>query len=156
MADIALIVNGKVVQVWRNCAMEAVRSEVGTAPILVQAEAGTVSCAMLWDGHQFSYPSPTPPPVPDQISPRQFIQVLKSAGMISAQEAVAWATTNTLPAPVEAMIAAMPVQQQADARITIARMTVVERHDPLVEMLAVSQDMDDAAVDALFRAASIL
>ncbi|MBS0369012.1 MAG: hypothetical protein JSS57_07420 [Proteobacteria bacterium] len=156
MADIALIVDGKVVQVWRDHSMQTVRSEVGTAPTLVQAQPGTVACAMLWDGHSFSSPPPTPAPVPDQISPRQFMQALKGAGLISAEEAVAWATANTLPSQIEAMISAMPTEHQSDARITIARMTVVERGDPLVEMLAASQDMDDAAVDNLFRAAAAL
>lgn len=89
------------------------------------------------------------------LTRRQILIALASEGFVSAPEAVAWATSNTLPAAIEALVSALPtVAEQTAARITLASFTVAYRLDPLVAMLAAVAPMplDDAALDAFFAA----
>src|SRR5688572_20812041 len=71
-----------------------------------------------------------------QLTPRQLFIGLATAGFISEAEAIAAAGTGAIPAAVEAAIAPLPPEAQLAARITWARMTLVNRTDPLVALLA--------------------
>ena len=105
-------------------------------------------------------PDPTPP-APTlaelragmRLSRRQMLIALASEGLITSAEAVAWASSNTLPAPIEAMVTALPTPgAQMAARITLATFTVAERLDPMVPMLAAVAPvpLTDLELDAFF------
>lgn len=88
-----------------------------------------------------------------RLSRRQLLTALALEGLISAAEAVAWAASNTLPAAIEAMVAALPTPEaQTAARITLASFTVAERLDPMVPMLAAVAPvpLTDDQLDAFF------
>lgn len=60
--DTALIVEGVVAQVWRDC--DIVLARVTGAPEggdLVEFASGLVVCGMLWDGEELALPTVTPP-----------------------------------------------------------------------------------------------
>ena len=104
---------------------------------------------------------PRPPRGPDReamvISPRQLFIALASPPFefIGAEEAVAAAVSGAMPASVEAVVAALPAEQEMAARITWARMQEVRRTDPLVALLAATQpDATDDVLDAFFTFAA--
>lgn len=103
----------------------------------------------------FTPPAPAPARV-GQISPRQMILGLLAQGYITGPEALAAATSGTIPPAVETVVSALPPDAQIAARVTWARMTVVLRDDPLVGLLAASQGLADAEVDAFFAACAAL
>ena len=86
-----------------------------------------------------------------QLTPRQLFIGLATAGFISEAEAIAAAAGGAMPAAVEAAIAPLPPEAQLAARITWARMTLVNRTDPLVALLAASQGLGEAELDAFFE-----
>ncbi|MGD9766595.1 MAG: hypothetical protein AB7U62_03045 [Pseudolabrys sp.] len=102
-----------------------------------------------------AYEAP-PQPVPASITRRQLLLALKTADIITPAEAVAAAQTGVAPAAVAAMFDTLNEPQKSDAYITWASMSVAERDNPLVAMLAASQNMDEAAVDDFFRSAAAL
>lgn len=89
-----------------------------------------------------------------RLTRRQLLIGLAAEGWITAAEAEAAAGTGTPPATVEAVIAALPPEQQSAARITWAAMSEAQRLDPLVGLLAAAQGLGDAEVDAFFSAYS--
>ena len=89
-----------------------------------------------------------------QPTPRQLFIGLATAGFITEAEAVAAAGTGAMPTAVEAAIAPLPAEAQLAARITWARMTLVNRTDPLVALLAGSQGLGEAELDARSSRAS--
>lgn len=99
-----------------------------------------------------------PPPPPDltaararmTLSRRQLLIGLAAEGWITADEAVAAATSGVMPAAVTAVVATLPPAEQVAARITWAAMSVAQRLDPLVELLAVAQGVSAAQLDAFF------
>lgn len=99
------------------------------------------------------YVSP-PPPVPESVSDRQFFQALALGGMISEAEALAAVQTGALPAPIAAIIDAMP--DQFSARMLLSGATTFERRHPLTDALAAALGYSPAQTDDLFRAAAAL
>jgi hypothetical protein len=94
-------------------------------------------------------PGPQPASVPD-LSFAQLMIGLVSEGWITTAEGEAW-LTGTLPAPVLALIATLPVAQQFAAKARAIRPTVVERADPLVVMLGKAQGKKAEDMDNFFR-----
>ena len=70
-----------------------------------------------------------------RLTARQLFIGLERAGFITEEEAIEAARTGALPAAVEAAIAMLPAEEQTAARITWARMTLVERTNPMVALL---------------------
>lgn len=99
-------------------------------------------------------PPPTPPVVPRVISRRQLLLQLAAAGLITAEEALAAATTGAVPATIDAVFAQLPPQDALGARITWATMSTVERSHDLVAALVAASVATEAEVDALFIAAA--
>jgi len=100
-----------------------------------------------------------PPPAPSipTVSRRQLLIQLKTAGLISAEEAVAAAQTGTVPAAVQAVFDTLPTQSDRDdAAITWAAMSMAERDNPLVSALAAANGMNAAAIDEFFLTAAAL
>lgn len=94
--------------------------------------------------------APPPDPVPATVTPRQLILGLLHDGRLTAAEAEAW-TQGTLPAGIEAALAALPAAAAVDARISLRTMAEARRDDPLTTLLAAAHGLDDAAVDEGFR-----
>ncbi len=91
-----------------------------------------------------------------RLSPRQLFIGMARAGFISPDEAVAAACSGALPAAVEQALASLSIEDQMAARITWARMSVIERIDPLVDLLATATGRSPTEVDAFFEACSQL
>lgn len=85
--DTALIVDGVVAQVWRDC--DPARAIATGAPEdgdLVEFDPGTAVCGMSWDGEELTAPPITPP---RRLIPKSVIQDrLITAGKIGAVLAV--------------------------------------------------------------------
>lgn len=98
--------------------------------------------------------APPPEPVPESVSDRQFFQALALDGMISEAEALAAVQTGALPAPIAAIIDAMP--DQFAARMLLSGATTFERRHPLTDALASALGYSPAQTDDLFRVAASL
>lgn len=96
-------------------------------------------------------------PAPDPVEQRawmvltftQLLIGLDTEGWLTTAEADAW-LDGTLPAPVLALIASLPANQQFAARARAKRPSVVERLNPLVIGLAAATGRTDAELDAFF------
>lgn len=85
------------------------------------------------------------------LSFTQLLIGLNAEGWLTTAEADGW-LDGTLPAPVVALIASLPSDQQFAARARAKRPTVVERLNPLVVALAAATGKTDADLDAFFQA----
>lgn len=122
--------------------------------------SGEVAVGWRWDGTAFH------PPGTDvavlkrrrnmQLTMLQFLKGLRDKSWISESEASAWATGAALPAIAEAVIATLPAAVRPRARLTLHRMSVVLRTDPLLTAIAAHPSaaalgVTEAALDQLFR-----
>ena len=98
-------------------------------------------------------PEPQPPAPPDSITPRQMILALLHSDIITEDEALAAARTGAVPAAIEAMFAGLSRQDAVAARVTWAKMSIVERTHPLVQQLGGLLKKSEAEMDAFFRLA---
>ncbi len=73
-----------------------------------------------------------------------------AAGLVTAEEAEAWATAKDLPAAVTAALATLPPAAQVPARIRALASVTVHRAHPLIALIAAHMGLSDAEVDALF------
>lgn len=111
----------------------------------------------LWDGAKFTAPADAAPDLSAlrasmTMTRRQVIIGMVSEGLISEAEGIALAATGAAPAAVEAMIATLPANEQAGARITLAAFTVAYRLDPMTAIFQQAGGMTDAQMDAFFTA----
>lgn len=97
----------------------------------------------------FVPPPPPPAPVPD-LTFAQLLIGLVSEGWITQAEGEAW-LTGTLPAPVVALIATLPAEQQFAAKARATAPSVVLRADPLVSALGAAQGKTSEQLDDFFR-----
>lgn len=88
------------------------------------------------------------------VSDRQFFQALALAGDITETEALAAVMTGTMPARIEAAVAALPTDQQFAARMLLSGATTFDRHHPMVALLGQILGKDAATLDALWVAAA--
>lgn len=95
-------------------------------------------------------PEPQPDPVPFSITRRQIMTGLAVAGWITEQEALDAMATGARPAAVEAVISALPEDQQFHARMKWAGFTEAYRTDPLVLALSEAQDKTPEEIDQFF------
>lgn len=95
-------------------------------------------------------------PAPSEISDRQFFQQCAILGLIDEDEALAAVSTGTMPAAMADFVETLPAEEQFAARMTIQGATAFHRDHPLVPAFGAAWQMDDAALDALWRAASEL
>ena len=97
-----------------------------------------------------------PPPVPPIISDRQFAQVLAVQGVITEDEALAWAARGDLPATLETAVMSLPEDQRFGARMLLSSATTYERNHPLVGALGSMLGYDSDQMDDFWRAAAAL
>lgn len=85
-----------------------------------------------------------------QLSFAQLLIGLVSETWITEVEGEAW-LAGTLPAPVLALIETLPVEQQFAAKAKAIRPSIVERADPLVAALGLSQGKTEEELDIFFQ-----
>lgn len=97
---------------------------------------------------------PPPEPVPASISDRQFAHELRTRGLITQAEALSFVARGEIPAPLQALIDALPTAQaRDDAELLLAGATVFERAHPLTAIFAAGFGWDETQTDDFFRAA---
>lgn len=96
------------------------------------------------------------PPVPLQISDRQFFHILALNGAITEAEALEAVKTGELPAQIVALIEALPEEQIFGAKMLLCGATVFRRYHPLTEHLGQAMGYTSRQIDDLFRAAGQL
>lgn len=102
------------------------------------------------------------PPIP-AISDRQFAQALGELGVVTEDEAEAWAASGTLPARLTAAIAQLPTEARFPARMLLRSATLYKRDHPLAATLGAllprpdgGTGWSDADLDALWLHAGTL
>jgi hypothetical protein len=127
-----------------------------SASVLASYPEGTVEVPLKpgadfeWVNGAWQPTPPAPPPVPDAISFAQLLIGLVSEQWITEAEGEAW-LAGTLPAPVLALIATLPAEQQFPAKARAIRPSEVLRADPLVNLLGVAQGKTGEDLDQFFR-----
>lgn len=96
------------------------------------------------------------PPVPEQISDRQFAHALRIQGTITQEEAMAFVQTGTIPAALQAVINQLPMGVRPDAELLLAGATVFNRNHSMVEALRQGLGWSAEDVDDLWRLAEQL
>lgn len=99
---------------------------------------------------------PPPPPVPQEISGRQFFQQLAIQGIISQADAVAAVRTGSVPTALQNLISAMPADQQFNAEMMVSGSTTFYRSHPLTLQIGDAYGWTTAQIDDLFVAAAAL
>lgn len=96
--------------------------------------------------------------VPPSISDRQFAQILALDGVISEDEALAWAARGELPGAMETALSNIPEAGglRFGAKMLLASATTYERAHPLVPTLGALLLYDAAALDDIWRRAAAL
>ena len=102
-------------------------------------------------------PPEQPVPVPEEISRRQFYQVLAKAGKITKAEALAAIQYGAIPAALQTIIDGMMNEEDAfEAQMLLAGATTFYRSHPFVLVIAITHRMTEAEMDDLWRAGSVL
>ena len=97
-----------------------------------------------------------PVAVPDEISRRQFFQVLANRGMITKAEALDAVTLGTLPAAIEALLSSIADEDlEWSARMSFTAQTF-KRSNWCVEFFGAMQGRSSAAIDDLWRDGAVL
>lgn len=91
-----------------------------------------------------------PADVVPNISPRQLMIGLAEEGLITEEEAIAYAENRAEPAQVTQLINSLPEEQRFRARMTWKTMIMVERANPLVDGLATIAGKTSEEVNELF------
>jgi hypothetical protein len=98
-----------------------------------------------------------PPPVPEDISDRQFAQILANMSLITQDDALAWVKIGTVPAQLQAIVDAIPDSgDRFAANMLLGGATVFQRHHPLVSVLAAQFNKTDEQMDDIWRDGSLL
>lgn len=143
----AIIENGVVV----NMAVSDVPLETNW----VLASDG-VGIGWLYEAGGFSPPPPPSAPDPNiaragmKLSFAQMMIGLVAEGWISPEEGRAWRDRVGLPAPVAALIATLPENQQFAAETRALAASEILRTDPLTVAIGMSQGKTPEQMDAFF------
>lgn len=96
------------------------------------------------------------PPVPEQISDRQFFQGLAVQGIISKADALAAVKVGTMPSALEAFVLALPSDAQFNAEMLLSGATLFNRSHPLTAQFGAAQGWSSDQIDTFWRACSVL
>jgi hypothetical protein len=96
------------------------------------------------------------PPLPEQISDRQFFQQLALSGIITTAEALAAVKTGEIPVAIQVIVNAMPADQQFNAQMILSGATVFERNHPMTIAIGEAYGWTSEQVDGFFRTAAAL
>lgn len=94
-------------------------------------------------------------PQAQTISDRQFFQQLAIVGVISQDEALA-SNAAVIPAPLLALIDAMPADQQFAAKMLVSGATVFERTHPMTIAIGAAYGWTPSQIVDFFQAAAVL
>lgn len=95
--------------------------------------------------------TPIPPPIPPtEISDRQFAHGLWKQGIITLPEAKAFVKTGTIPAQMQALIDAMPVEVRDDVELLVSGATTFNRTHPFTKQLATAFGWTEAQMNAFW------
>jgi hypothetical protein len=154
--------------VWGDAAqtiitLDVVFAELGSGPVPFTASAHDVTehgrdlheRAMAGEFGPVAPYLPPPPPVPAFISDRQFAHELRERGVLTQAEALDFVRSGTIPAALNALIAALPTQAaRDDAELLLAGATAFERIHPLTSVIGGAFGWDAAQIDDFFRDAA--
>lgn len=107
-------------------------------------------------GNEIPAFEPPPPPVPAEISDRQFFHILAVDGLITEAEALAAVKTGDAPAAFEAFIASLPEAERFNARMLLEGATTFRRDHPLTNAFGSMYGMTPEQIDDLWRRAFAL
>jgi len=97
-----------------------------------------------------------PVAVPEEISRRQFFQVLANRGLITREEALVAVTTGVLPAAIETLLAGIADQDvEWSARMSFTAQTF-KRSNWCVEFFGAMMGMSSVEIDKLWRDGAVL
>ena len=94
--------------------------------------------------------------VPRSITFRQFYQQLYVLSIITDVELLAAVKSNDMPAALEALVDALPVEQQLDAKVLIYGGTSILRDHPITQAIMTAFGWDTPQGDEFFIAAAAL
>jgi hypothetical protein len=105
-------------------------------------------------------PPPPPPPTPEELLQRAraaaemdrfaFATAAATAGYLSWDEAAQWAAGNAIPAAVQAVIDALPAEEQGPVTIDVLARPVIRRAASLMDAVAAAFGATPEEMDALF------
>ncbi|RWF64957.1 hypothetical protein [Mesorhizobium sp.] len=146
-----MVENGVVVQSDRTCETEEHPQGFIAAP-------EEVVPGFLFDGEAFAAPLPSPPPVPEAISDRQFFQALAAPpyGIITQAEALAAVKTGEIPAAMIALVDALPQASRFGAEMLLSGATEFKRAHPLTAVFGQAFGWTGLQVDAFWTDAAKL
>jgi hypothetical protein len=110
--------------------------------------------AWLSEGNEPTPYAPLPPPVPQQISDRQFFQQAAVDGLITQDEALAAVSTGAIPAVLQTIVDGItdPAEQFV-AKMLLSGATVFERTHPFTEAVAAALGWTSEQINGFFVAA---
>ncbi|RVD40991.1 hypothetical protein EN742_11290 [Mesorhizobium sp. M4A.F.Ca.ET.020.02.1.1] len=149
MTNFVLVENGVVVQSDRTC-------EAEEHPLGFIAAPDEVVPGFLFDGEAFAVPLPSPPPVPEAISDRQFFEALAVREIITEAEALAAVKTGEIPAAMASLVDALPEASRFPAEMLLSGATEFQRAHPLTAVFGQAFGWTDAEIDAFWTDASAL
>ncbi|MCA0404850.1 MAG: hypothetical protein LCH39_01690 [Proteobacteria bacterium] len=95
-----------------------------------------------------------PPAPPDKITRAQYGREMRSRGLFSQAEAVAFVTGAGIPAALQALLDTIKDQTaREDAELLVLGAASIERHHPLTALMASGMGWSGADTDDFFRAA---
>ena len=105
-------------------------------------------------------PPPPPPPTPEELVQRAretaemdrftFATAAAAAGYLSWDEAAQWAAGNAIPATVQAVIDALPAEEQGPVMVDVLARPVIRRAGNLMDGIAAAFGATPEEMDALF------
>lgn len=101
-------------------------------------------------------PAPVPPPLPEDISDRQFFQQLALMEVITKQEAMDAVRTGTIPVALQAIIDTLDEDVKFAAEMLVSGAVIFKRTHPMTYALAAGMGWTQDQVDALWVSAEQL
>ena len=181
------IVNGAVTRIWDLRGFSAYGGPLGRTPMRVPNDAAylgkswTDLQAMTAGGNDYGIRQAPRPETTQEASTRQaaaaqaaaaaerarinalvvssdkLTQAAFAAGLITAEEAIAWGGSGTIPAPLVTAIATLAPNKRALASIRASTLLAYRRNDPLLEEVWLAiPGVTTQALDALFIAAAAI
>ncbi|MEN5278932.1 hypothetical protein ABE527_18545 [Brucella sp. TWI432] len=137
----------------------------GSVQLCLRDGYDTEAGQKIWDealagkyGPIFDYVEPEilPEPVPNEISRRQFFQLLAILGLITKNEAKAALQGGAIPAALQALISQLPDDEQFDAEMLIIGAATFARLHQLCDKIRILFEWTEEQRDNFWHAASKL
>lgn len=101
-------------------------------------------------------PPPPDPLVPEEISDRQFFQMLAISGVITEQEALDAVRVGAIPAALQTLINSLPAEQKFATEMLVSGAVVFHRTHEVVGQLGTGMGWTSEQIDELWTQASQL